>query len=384
MEHLINPAVKNIQISGIRTFFNLVSQYPDAISFTLGLPDFPTPPHIKEAAKRAIDENKTVYSHNAGYAELREAASQFLHEKYGIHYQPENEVIVTNGASEAIDISLRTILKEGCDVLLPGPVYPGYAPVIEMCKANPIFIDTTEHGFKLSAELIQQHLTPNTRCIILPYPSNPTGCILTETELGEIAALLKDKDVFILSDEIYSELTYQNKHTSIASFPGMKEKTIVINGLSKSHSMTGWRIGLLFAPAHLAKHVLKVHQYNVTCASTISQMAALEALTNGKDDALPMKAEYEQRLSFVSRRLKEMGLYAEEPGGAFYIFPDISAFGLTSLEFATRLLETKKVAVVPGSAFSELGEGYIRISYAASMDQLKEGLKRLESFISAL
>ncbi|UZJ77020.1 aminotransferase A [Fictibacillus sp. KU28468] len=384
MEHLLNPSVRHIQISGIRTFYNLVSQYPDAISFTLGLPDFPTPEHIKDAAKQAIDENKTVYSHNAGYLELRKAASSFLNEKYGMEYHPEHEVIVTNGASEAIDISLRTILDEGCDVLLPGPVYPGYAPVIEMCKANPVYVDTTKSGFKLNAELIQEHLTPNTRCVILPYPSNPTGCILSPGELKEIADVLKDLDVFVLSDEIYSELTYEQDHVSIASMPGMKEKTIVINGLSKSHSMTGWRIGLVFAPAEISKHLLKVHQYNVTCASTISQMAAIEALTAGKDDALPMKKEYSKRLEFVIRRLTEMKLHAEKPGGAFYIFPDISPYGITSLEFATKLLEKERVAVVPGSAFSELGEGYIRISYAASMEQLSAGLDRLESFLKSL
>ncbi|MDN4073275.1 aminotransferase A [Fictibacillus terranigra] len=384
MEHLLNPAVRHIQISGIRTFYNLVSEYPDAISFTLGLPDFPTPEHIKEAAKKAIDENKTVYSHNAGYIDLRKAAAAYLSEKYGMEYEPENEVIVTNGASEAIDISLRTILDEGCDVLLPGPVYPGYAPVIELCKANPVYVDTTKNGFKLSAELIKKHLTPNTRCVILPYPSNPTGCVLTPDELNDIAALLKDKDIFVLSDEIYSELTYGHTHCSIASMPGMKKKTIVINGLSKSHSMTGWRIGLVFAPAEIARHLLKVHQYNATCASTISQMAAIEALTDGKDDALPMKEEYEKRLEYVIRRLQEMGLHAEKPGGAFYIFPDISPFRMTSLEFATNLLEKERVAVVPGSAFSKLGEGYIRISYAASMDELTNGLDRLESFIKTL
>ncbi|MDM5338254.1 aminotransferase A [Fictibacillus enclensis] len=384
MEHLLNPSVKHIQISGIRKFYNQVSNYPEAISFTLGLPDFPTPDHIKEAAKRAIDENKTVYSHNAGYLELRQASASFVSEKYGLQYNPQKEVIITNGASEAIDISLRSILEEDCEVLLPGPVYPGYAPVIEMCKAVPVYIDTTKTGFKLTAELIREHLTPKTRCVILPYPSNPTGCVLNRAELEEIAAVLREADLFVLSDEIYSELTYTAPHVSIASMEGMRERTIVINGLSKSHSMTGWRIGMLFAPEEIAQHMLKVHQYNVTCASTISQMAALEALTNGIDDALPMKKEYSHRLSYVMKRLADMGLDAETPGGAFYVFPDIKPFGLMSLEFATQLLESQQVAVVPGSAFSEYGEGYIRLSYAASMEQLSTGLDRLETFIASL
>lgn len=384
MEHLLNPSVRNIQLSGIRTFFNTVSQYEDAISLTLGLPDFPTPDHIKSAAKKGVDANKTVYSHNAGYFELREAACHFLKEKYQLSYNPEDEVIVTSGASEAIDVTLRTILREGDEVILPAPVYPGYAPVITMCKATPVFVDTREHGFKLTKKLMEEHVTEKTRCILLPYPSNPTGCTLSKSDLQEMADYLSDKDLFIIADEIYSELTYDEKHTSIASFPGMKEKTVVINGLSKSHAMTGWRIGFIFAPSYLCKHLIKVHQYNVSCASTISQVAAIEALTNGMDDALPMREEYKKRLTYTFSRLQEMGLPTTKPDGAFYIFPNISRFGLSSLNFATKLLEEHRIAVVPGSAFSEYGEGYIRISYAASMPLLEKGMDKLETFIRSL
>ncbi len=384
MERFINPRVKEIQISGIRQFFNRVSEYPEAISLTLGLPDFPTPEHVKAAGKKAIDENKTTYTHNAGSIELRNAIAQFVKEKYGLDYQAEDEVITTTGASEAIDISLRTMLVEGDEVILPGPVYPGYEPVIHLCGAKPVHVDTRETGFKLTASLIEKHLTDRTKCIILPYPSNPTGVTLTKKELEEIAELLKEKDVFMLSDEIYSELTYGEPHRSIANFTGMKEKTIVINGLSKSHSMTGWRIGFILGDSTITKHILKVHQYNVTCVSSITQAAAVEALTAGKDDALPMRDIYKDRLEYAYDRLVKMGLETYEPTGAFYLFPSIKQFGMKSWDFATKLLEEEKLAVVPGIAFSDFGDDYIRISYACHKDQLREGLVRLERFTDSL
>ncbi len=384
MEHLINPRVREIEISGIRRFSNLVAQYQDAVSLTIGQPDFPTPQHVKDAALQAIRNNHTVYTHNAGLPALREAAARFMESKYGLNYDPVEEVIVTTGASEAIDVSLRTILEEGSEVILPGPVYPGYEPVIRMCGAVPVFVDTRQDGFRVTASSLKEKINERTRCIILPYPSNPTGQVLTEKELQEIAHLLKDREIWVLSDEIYSELVYEGGHQSIASIPGMKEKTIVINGLSKSHSMTGWRIGLLFAPQTLARQMLKVHQYNVTCASSISQYAAIEALTNGIDDALPMKQEYRQRRDYVVERLGEIGLPVITPRGAFYVFPSIAATNLDSFTFASKLLERDKLAVVPGSAFSGYGEGYIRISYAYSMDVLKEGLDRLQRFMERL
>ncbi|WP_442599304.1 aminotransferase A [Neobacillus sp. D3-1R] len=379
MEHLINPKVKNIEISGIRKFFNLVSGTKDMISLTIGQPDFPTPDHVKEAGKKAIDENFTTYTHNAGTLELRRAASQFVKIKYGLEYNPDSEIIVTTGASEAIDIAFRTILSEDVEVILPGPVYPGYEPIIRLCGATPVYADIRPHDFRFTADVIKPYLTDKTRCIVLPYPSNPTGVSLTKNELEAIATLIRGKDIFILADEIYSELIYQQQHTSIATF--LREQTIVINGLSKSHSMTGWRIGLLFAPEDISKHILKVHQYNVTCATTISQAAALEALTIGIDDALPMKDEYEKRRNYVYHRLVEMGFEVIKPDGAFYFFIKIPNSDITSMNYCLSMVDKVKVAVVPGSAFSTLGEGYFRLSYAYSMDTLTEGLNRIEQFI---
>ncbi|MGN1401898.1 MAG: aminotransferase A [Bacillus sp. (in: firmicutes)] len=376
---MINQRVKDIEISGIRKFFNLVAPYKDAISLTIGQPDFPTPAHIKEAAKQAIDENYTIYTHNAGFMELREAASAYVKEKYGLSYDPASEVIVTTGASEAIDISLRTILTEGCEVILPAPVYPGYEPIIKLCGATPVHADVTDNAFRLTADIIEKHLTPRTRAIILPYPSNPTGVTLTKQELKDIADLIADKELFIVADEIYSELTFEQEHTSIAAF--IKEKTILINGLSKSHSMTGWRIGFLFAPADLSGQILKVHQYNVSCASSISQKAAQAALTEGKEDALPMKKEYKKRRDYVYSRLVDMGLDVVKPDGAFYFFVKMPKGYPSSFDFALKLAKEGKVAVVPGSAFSSYGEGFFRLSYAYGMDTLIEGMNRLEAFL---
>lgn len=384
MEHFINQQLKNIQISGIRKFSNMVATYKDAVSLTIGQPDFPTPEHIKRAAQIAIDQNKTTYTPNAGVLELREAAAHFLEKKYQLSYDPEHEIITTVGASQAIDIALRTILEEGSEVILPGPVYPGYEPIIRLCGAVPVHVDTRDTQFKINADLIKEKLTDKTRCLILPYPSNPTGCILDRESIEEIATVIQGKEIFVLSDEIYSELIYDQNHQSIASIPGMRDKTIVINGLSKSHSMTGWRIGFAFAPAYLIQHMLKVHSYNVSCASSISQYAALEALQNGMDDARPMKEEYLKRRDYVYDRLVGMGLDIVKPDGAFYFFPSIKQFNLSSFDFAVQLLEKEGVAVVPGDAFSSYGEGYIRISYAYSMDILEKGCDRLEQFIKSL
>ncbi|SFS82556.1 aminotransferase A [Paenibacillus sp. 453mf] len=384
MEHLIRPEVRSIEVSGIRKMANKVSQYDEVLSLTIGQPDFPTPQHILEAAKQAIDSGETVYTPNAGTIKLRTAAAHFMTQKYGLTYDPADEIIVTTGASEAIDVTFRTILTEDSEVLLPGPIYPGYEPIIRMCGAKPVHIDTTGSGFKLTADLIRQHLTERTRCIVLASPSNPTGCTLSSDELNEIADLVRERELFVLSDEIYSELVFDGTHTSIAALPGMREKTIVINGLSKSHSMTGWRIGLLFAPAYLARHIVKVHQYNVTCASSVSQAAAVEALTAGIDDALPMRAEYARRRDYAYERLVSAGFEVTQPHGAFYIFPSVAKFGLDSTTFAHRLLEEKRVAVVPGAAFAPFGDNYIRISYACSMEVLREAMDRIESFVQGL
>ncbi|MFH0066815.1 aminotransferase A [Peribacillus sp. NPDC056705] len=380
MEHLINPLVKDVQISGIRKFYNMVADIEGTISLTIGQPDFPTPMHIKEAAKQAIDNDYTVYTHNAGYLELREAASKYVKDKYKLSYDPANEVLVTSGASEGIDITFRTILIQGNEVILPGPVYPGYEPIIKMCGATPVYADTTKNGFRLTADIIEKYITDHTRCIVLPYPSNPTGVTLSAEELLDIAELVRGKDIFILADEIYSELVFDQEHVSIATF--LREQTIVLNGLSKSHSMTGWRIGLLFAPVAISQHILKVHQYNVTCAASISQRAALAALTAGRDDAVPMKTEYARRREYVYSRLQAMELEIVKPNGAFYFFIKLPEGYASSLDFCLKLVQQEKVAVVPGDAFSPLGEGYFRISYAYSMETLEKALDRIESFLA--
>ncbi|MCL6454678.1 MAG: aminotransferase A [Alicyclobacillus sp.] len=384
MRARLNPDVQGIQISGIRRLYNLLPKYPGAISLTIGQPDFPTPLHVKEAAKRAIDADFTTYTHNAGTLELRTAACAFLKEKYGLVYRPEDEVITTNGVSEAIDIVLRAILEPGCEVVLPGPVYPAYEPLIRLAQCTPVYIDTRESGFVLTAAQVERALTPRTRCVILPYPSNPTGCVMSQAQLEEVAAVLRGRPLFVISDEIYSELVYDGAHHSIATLPGMREQTIVVNGLSKSHAMTGWRIGFTFAPPHLTEQMLKVHQYNATCASSVSQAAALEALVNGIDDAAPMRDAYRARRDYVCDRLEKMGLPMTRPSGAFYVFPSIAQFGIPSFDFAVKMLDEARVAVVPGDAFCPLGEGYVRISYAASMDALREGLDRMERFVRTL
>lgn len=380
MEHLVNSRVKQIELSGIRKFFNMVADYDNVISLTIGQPDFETPQHVKVSGIEAIQQNYTTYTHNAGFLELREAACQFLKRKYGLTYSPENEVIVTVGASQAIDCTFRTLLEEGCEVILPSPVYPGYEPLIKLAGGKPIYVDTTHNQFKLTADLLVPYLNEKTRCIVLPYPSNPTGVTLEEDELKEIAELVRDKNIFILSDEIYSELVYGKHHQSIATY--LRDQTIVINGLSKSHSMTGWRVGLLFAPQAVSQHLLKVHQYNVSCASSISQKAAIEALTSGIDDAIPMKHAYEERLEYVYNRLVKMGFDVVKPNGAFYLFPSIKKFNQTSFDFALSLVRDAGVALVPGSAFSEFGEGYVRLSYAYSMNQLIEAMDRIENFLN--
>ncbi|MCL6617604.1 MAG: aminotransferase A, partial [Anoxybacillus ayderensis] len=371
----INERVQHIQLSGIRQFFNLVAQEKDIISLTIGQPDFPTPKHIKEATKRALDEQFTSYTHNAGYLPLREAACRFIETKYGLRYTTD-EVIVTVGASQALDIAFRTILTEGSEVILPAPIYPGYEPIIRLCGATPVYVDTRQTNFKLLAEQIEPFITERTRCIVLPYPSNPTGMTLTSEELQQIAELVKNKPIWVISDEIYSELVFTGTHESIAKW--LPDQTIVINGVSKSHAMTGFRIGLLFARQWVIEHILKVHQYNVSCAMSISQKAALEALTVGINDAEEMKKQYAERMEYVYDRLCAIGFHVQKPNGAFYIFPSIATFHHSSFEFALKLAKEAKVAVVPGSAFSTYGEGYIRLSYACSIDALQKGLDRIE------
>jgi aminotransferase len=381
MEHLLNENVKSIEISGIRKFFNLVQDKNDVVSLTIGQPDFPTPEHVKKAGKDAIDHNYTTYTHNAGILPLREAIAAFIKEKYSLDYDPNQEIITTVGASQAIDISFRTILSQGDEVILPGPIYPGYEPLIKLAGATPVYVDTTKTNFKVTRTLLEKHITNKTKCIVLPYPSNPTGVSLTKAELAEIADLIKGKSIFLLADEIYSELSFLDKHHSIGQFTDIREQLIIVQGLSKSHSMTGWRIGYLLAAENIAKHILKVHQYNVSCPSSISQYAALEALTKGINDAIDMRNEYLKRRDYVYNRLVDMGLDVVKPDGAFYMFPKFPISNMTSFNLGLELVNKSGLALVPGDAFSHLGQGYMRLSYAYSMKTLEEGMNRLQSFM---
>lgn len=376
----INSTVEDIAISGIRRFFNLVQTKEDVLSLTIGQPDFPTPTHIKEQAISAIHNNYTSYTHNAGILPLREAIANFVSEKYHITYHPESEIIVTVGASQAIDITLRTILNNGDEVILPGPVYPGYEPLIKLAGAVPIYIDTRKNNFKLTADMIEPYITEKTKAILIPYPSNPTGVTLNEKELADIATLIKKHDIFLIADEIYSEIVYTQEHISIAKFSEIRNQLIVINGVSKSHSMTGFRIGYILAPEWLAAHILKVHQYNVSCATSISQYAALSALTTGIHDPIQMKVAYKERRDYVLSRLKSIDLYTYTPDGGFYIFIDVSHLEQNSFDIAIDIVDKAKVALVPGSAFSTYGEGYVRLSYAYDMATLKEGMNRLANY----
>ncbi|EKA7734617.1 aminotransferase class I/II-fold pyridoxal phosphate-dependent enzyme, partial [Listeria innocua] len=351
MTKSIRPELRDIEVSGIRTFNTRVTGIPDMIRLTLGEPDFPTPEHVKQAAITAIQENFTNYTPNAGMPELLEAASSYFEEKYDLTYS-NKEIIVTVGATEAISVALQTILEPGDEVILPDPIYPGYEPLIKLNKARPVKVDTTESNFKLTPEQLRAHITPKTKALIIPYPSNPTGVSLSKQELRDLAEVLKETGIFVIADEIYSELTYHEEHVSIA--PMLRDQTIVINGLSKSHAMIGWRIGFLLAPEKITTEMLKIHQYSVTCASSISQKAALEAITNGKDDAFQMRTEYKTRANFTQDRLEKMGFTVIPPDGAFYFFvklpDDITE---NSFDWAVRLAEEAKVAVVPGNAFSE-------------------------------
>ena len=381
---LLNPGVRSLEISGIRQFSTLAAQYPDALSLTLGQPDFPTPEHVKQAGCQAIADNHTVYTANAGLSPLRQAAANFVSSRYGLRYDPNTEVIVTNGATQALDIVLRTLLVPGSEVVLPGPVYPGYEPLIRMAGAIPVFVDTRSTEFRLTPEALEHALSPRTRCVLLPYPSNPTGTLLSSEKLAEIAEVLEGKDLFVVSDEIYSELVFSGQHHSPAAIPSLRDITVVINGLSKSHAMTGWRIGFTFAPDYITEQMLKAHQYSAACASSVSQYAALEALTHGPEDAAPMREAYLQRRDLVCSRLRTMGLPVTEPEGTFYVFPEISEFSLPSFAFAAQLLAEMHVAVVPGAAFSPLGEGFVRISFAYAPEVLAEGMDRLETFFKRL
>ncbi|WP_170006796.1 aminotransferase class I/II-fold pyridoxal phosphate-dependent enzyme [Bacillus fonticola] len=378
MENRLNPTVHELKISGIRQFFQKVAQYENVLNCTIGLPDFHTPDHIKQATKQAVDENATTYTPNAGRLDLREAACAYGIQKYGYDYDPLTEVIVTVGASQALDVALRTVVSPGDEVLLPAPIYPGYEPLIRLAGGHPVFLDVKDTGFRLSAQSVQQAITEKTKALILPYPSNPTGTTMQEHDLKELADCLRGTDIFVIADEIYSELVYEYPHVSISSY--LREQTLVINGLSKSHAMTGYRVGLLFGPASILQHCLKVHQYNVSCASSVSQRAALTALTVGVNDAFEMREVYKKRRDLCMNLLTQWSVEVAPPDGAFYLF--IKTPSVDSTAFCNYLLETERVAVVPGDAFSSFGQGYIRLSYASHENVLMEALRRMKPYLT--
>jgi len=385
MRDPLNKTIVNIQPSGIRKFFDIVGEMEGAISLGVGEPDFDTPWHIRDEGIYSLEKGRTHYTSNAGLKELKIEIDKFLTRRYGISYDPNTEIMVTVGGSEAIDIAMRAMLDPGDEVLIPQPSYVSYVPCAVLANGTPVIIELQEKNeFRLTAEELEAAITPKTKLLVLPFPNNPTGAVMEKADLEKIAEVVIKHDLYVLSDEIYSELTYLENHVSIASLPGMWERTIVINGFSKSHAMTGWRLGYACGPAVILKQMLKIHQYAIMCAPTTSQYAAVEALRNGDDDVKAMREEYDGRRRYLLHRFKEMGLSCFEPFGAFYMFPCIKEFGMTSDEFATRLLNSQKLAVVPGTAFGDCGEGFLRISYAYSLENLKKAMDRLEAFITEL
>lgn len=385
MRNFLSDRVVGIKPSGIRKFFDIVSEMKDAISLGVGEPDFDTPWHIRDEGIYAFERGKTFYTSNAGLKDLRVEIANYLKRSQGIEYNPDNEIIVTVGGSEGIDIGLRAIINPGDEVIIPQPSYVSYEPCAVLAGAKPVIINLkAENDFRLTPEDLTSAITDKTKILILPYPNNPTGAIMGREDLEKIAKIVIEKDILVMSDEIYSELTYKDRHVSIVSIEGMKERTILINGFSKAYAMTGWRLGYVCAPKELIAQMTKIHQFAIMCAPTISQYAAIEALKNGDADVLEMRNAYNQRRRFLIDAFKKMGLECFEPFGAFYVFPCIKEFGMTSEEFATRFLKEEKVAVVPGTAFGDCGEGFLRISYAYSLENLKIAVGRLEKFISRL
>ena len=385
MRNPCSQRIVDIAPSGIRKFFDVVSEMKDAVSLGVGEPDFDTPWHIRDEGIYSLDRGRTFYTSNAGLKELKVEISNYLNRHYGLEYDPIHEIIVTVGGSEAIDIALRAMLDPGDEVIIPQPSYVSYVPCTILANGTPVIVELKEENeFRLTKQELLDAITPKTKILIMPFPNNPTGAIMEKEDLEEIAKICVEKDIFVLSDEIYSALTYKGKHVSIASMPGMKERTVLINGFSKSHAMTGWRLGYACAPMEILEQMLKIHQFAIMCAPTTSQYAGVEAMKNGDSDIEHMRQEYNGRRRFLMHRFHQMGLDCFEPYGAFYVFPSIKKFGMTSEEFATRLLESQKVAVVPGTAFGACGEGFLRISYAYSLEDLKIALDRMEKFIKEI
>ena len=385
MRNPLADKVVEIKPSGIRKFFDIVSEMKDAISLGVGEPDFDTPWHIRDEGIYSLEKGRTFYTSNAGLMNLRQEICNYLKRKQGISYDPTKEVLITVGGSEAIDMGLRAMINPGDEVLIPQPSYVSYEPCAILAGATPVIINLkAENEFRLTAKELEDAITEKTKILILPFPNNPTGAIMEKSDLEAIAELVVKYDLYVMSDEIYSELTYKGKHVSIASLPGMKERTILINGFSKAYAMTGWRLGYACGPEAIIKQMTKIHQFAIMCAPTTSQYAAVEALKNGDDDVEEMRIAYNQRRRFLMDAFRNMGLDCFEPYGAFYVFPCIKEFGMTSEEFATKFLEQEKVAVVPGTAFGDCGEGFLRISYAYSLENLREAIGRLEHFVTKL
>ncbi len=385
MRNFLADKVVNIPPSGIRKFFDIVSEMPDAISLGVGEPDFDTPWHIREEGIYSLERGRTFYTSNAGLKELREEIANYLRRRVNVTYDPMKEVVVTVGGSEGIDMAFRAVLNPGDEVLIPQPSYVSYEPCALLAGGTPVIINLKEENeFRLTKEELLEAITERTKILVLPFPNNPTGAIMERKDLEEIASVVIEKDILVLSDEIYSELSYKEDHVSIASLPGMGERTILINGFSKAYAMTGWRLGYACGPAPIIEQMTKIHQFAIMCAPTNSQFAAVDALKNGDGDVAMMRESYDQRRRYVIHTLREMGLQCFEPFGAFYVFPSIQEFGMTSDEFATRFLEEEKVAVVPGTAFGACGEGFLRLSYAYSLEDLKEAFGRLANFVNRL
>lgn len=385
MREMLSAKVRGIAPSGIRKFFDIVNEMPDAISLGVGEPDFDTPWHIRTAGIESLERGRTFYTSNSGLMPLRQEICAYLKRRVNVSYDPASETLITIGGSEAIDIGLRALLDPGDEVLIPQPSYVSYLPCTVLADGKPVTIELKEeNAFKLTREELLSAITPKTKVLILPFPNNPTGAIMGKEELEALTDVIIEKDLFVISDEIYSELSYHGAHVTIASLPGMRERTLLINGFSKAYAMTGWRLGYACGPAWLLREMTKIHQYAIMCAPTTSQYAAVDALRNGDKDVAMMRDAYDQRRRYLMKRFEEMGLPCFEPHGAFYCFPNIQKYGMSSEDFATRLLQEEKVAVVPGTAFGDCGEGFLRISYAYSLDSLKEALGRMENFIRNL
>ena len=381
----VNQTITGIAPSGIRKFFDIVAEMKDAISLGVGEPDFDTPWRVRDEAIYSLEQGRTFYTSNAGLFELKEAICGYLDRKYKLSYDPKTEVMVTVGGSEAMDLAFRAMLDPGDEVLIPQPSYVSYVPCATLAGGVPVTIDLKEENeFRLTAQELEEHITDKTKILVLPFPNNPTGAIMEMEDLVAIADVIARHDIYVLTDEIYSELTYGTEHVSIASLPGMKERTVYINGFSKAFAMTGWRLGYVCAPEEILEQMLKIHQFAIMCAPTTSQYAGVEAVKHCDKEVAAMREEYDGRRRYLLERLRGMGLSCFEPFGAFYMFPSIKEFGMTSDEFATRLLEAKKVAIVPGTAFGACGEGFLRISYAYSIESLKTALDRMEEFVTEL